>query len=56
MATNAGTYKIRAKVATNGNYESAMSAPATFIIDKKEITPQITVENKDYDGTKQCDS
>ena len=51
MPTNAGTYKIRAKVVPNGDYESATSAPVTFIIDKKSITPQITAENKDYDGT-----
>ena len=50
MPTNAGTYKIRAKVVANGDYESATSAPVIFIIDKKSITPQITAENKYYDG------
>ena len=54
MPTNAGTYKIRAKVAANDNYESATSAPVTFIIDKKSITPQITAENKDYDGNSEA--
>ena len=54
MPTNAGTYKIRAKVAANGDYESATSAPVTFIIDKKSITPQITAENKDYDGNSEA--
>ena len=54
MPTNAGTYKIRAKVVANGDYESATSAPVTFIIDKKSITPQITAENKDYDGNSEA--
>ncbi len=54
MPTNAGTYKIRTKVAANDNYESATSAPVTFIIDKKSITPQITAENKDYDGNSEA--
>ncbi len=43
MPTNAGTYKIRAKVAANDNYESATSAPVMFTIGK--ATPTFIAPN-----------
>ncbi len=49
--TGVGTYTVIANFAGDTTYAAANSAPKTFLITAKSLTPSILAANKTYDGT-----
>jgi glycosidase len=48
---NAGTYYVRASVATNSNNNAAQSALTAFTIERAPLIANVTVNNKPFDNT-----
>ena len=48
---NAGTYYVKATIAAAGNYASATSSAATLKINKKGISPTVSMSGYTYGGT-----
>ena len=50
VPADAGTYTVKATFPENGNYTAA-TATADFAISPKELTVNVTAQDKEYDGT-----
>jgi len=49
--TGIGTCTVTASQPGDGNYNAASPVPQSFLVSARQLTPQITANNKPYDGT-----